>query len=73
MNAGGSDQRQLTDGAYEDQGAHVSNDGRSIVFVSNRTGIFHIYRMDLDGNNLQQLSSGTEGEAAPFFSPDDDG
>ena len=31
MNADGSDQRQLTDGANEDQGAHVSHDGRYIV------------------------------------------
>jgi len=69
MNADGGDQRQLTDGAYEDQGAHVSHDGRYIVFISNRTGTFHIYRMDIDGNNLQQLT-GTEGGAAPFFSPD---
>ena len=26
--------------------------------------------MDIDGNNLQQLTSGTEGEAAPLLSPD---
>jgi serine/threonine protein kinase len=69
MNADGSDQRQLTDGAYEDQGAHVSHDGRYIVFTSNRTGTYHIYRMDLDGNNLKQLTNGG-GEVAPFFSPD---
>lgn len=69
MNADGSDQRQLTDGAYEDQGAHVSHDGRYIVFTSNRTGTYHIYRMDFDGNNLKQLTNGT-GEFAPFFSPD---
>jgi len=70
MNSDGSDQRQLTDGAYEDQGAHVSHDGRYIVFISSRTGIFHIYRMDIDGNNVKQLTSGPEGEAAPLFSPD---
>jgi Tol biopolymer transport system component len=69
MNADGSDQRQLTDGAFEDQGAHVSPDGRYIAFVSNRTGPSHVYRMDIDGNNLKQLTNG-EGEAAPFFSPD---
>jgi serine/threonine protein kinase/Tol biopolymer transport system component len=69
MNAEGSNQRQLTDGRYEDQGAHVSPDGHYIVFASNRTGAQHIYRMDIDGNNLKQLTNGT-GEAAPFFSPD---
>ena len=70
MNADGSDQRQLTDGAYEDQGAHVSHDGRYIVFTSNRTHTYHIYRMDLDGNNLKQLTNGGDNEVGPFFSPD---
>jgi Tol biopolymer transport system component len=69
MNADGSDQRQLNYGAYEDQGAHISQDGRYIVFASNRTGTQHIYRMDIDGNNLKQLTEGI-GDAAPFFSPD---
>lgn len=69
MNADGSDQRQLTDGAYEDHGAHISRDGRYIVFTSNRTGTYHIYRMDIDGNNLKQLTNGT-GEFAPSFSQD---
>ncbi len=70
MNADGSDQRQLADGAYDDQGAgSVSPDGRYVVFISNRTGIFHIYRMDIDGNNLKQLSDGS-GEVAPIFSAD---
>lgn len=69
MNADGSEQKQLTDGAYEDQGAHVSHDGRYVVFSSNRAGTQHIYRMDIDGNNLKQLTDGAD-EAAPFFSPD---
>ena len=69
MNADGSEQIQLTDGAYDDQGAHVSPDGRHIVFTSNRTSTFHIYRMDIDGNNIRQLTNGT-GEVAPFFSRD---
>ena len=69
MNADGSDQRQLTDGAYEDQGTHVSHDGRYIVFTSNRTGTYHVYRMDIDGNNLKQLTDGP-GEISPHFSPD---
>lgn len=69
MNADGSDQRQLSDGAFEDQGAHVSPDGRYLVFISNRSGAFHVYRMDLDGNNVKQLTNGRD-EFAPFYSPD---
>jgi len=69
MNADGSDQRQLTDGAYDDQGVHVSRDGRYIVFTSNRTGTYHVYRMDVNGDNLKQLTNGP-GEIGPKFSPD---
>ena len=69
MNADGSDQRQLTGGAYEDQGVHASHDGRYYVFTSNRTGSYHIYRMDIDGKNLTQLTNGP-GEIGPSFSPD---
>jgi serine/threonine protein kinase/Tol biopolymer transport system component len=69
MNADGSDQRQLTDGAYEDRGTHVSHDGRYLVFTSNRTGTYHVYRIDIDGNNLKQLTDGP-GEIGPRFSPD---
>lgn len=73
MNADGSEQRQLTEGPNEDQGVHVSPDGRSILFTSNRSTdnlpIYHIYKVDRDGNNLQQLTWGA-GEIAPFFSPD---
>jgi Tol biopolymer transport system component len=69
MNGDGSDQRQLTDGDYDDQGARVSPDGRHIVFISNRTGTFHVYRMDIDGSNPKQVTNGPNA-AAPFFSPD---
>jgi Tol biopolymer transport system component len=69
MNGDGSDQRQLTDGPYEDQGANVSPDGRYIVIASNRTGTQHIYRMDIDGSHPKQLTNGP-GDAGPFFSPD---
>ena len=55
---------------YTVDDAGLSSDGRYVVFISNRTGIFHVYRMDIDGNNLKQLTSGSEGGAAPFFSPD---
>ncbi len=69
MNPDGGDQRQLTDGSFEDQGVRVSHDGRYIVFTSNRTGTYHVYRMDIDGNNLKQLTNGP-GEIGPSFSPD---
>lgn len=44
-------------------------DGRSVVFASNRTGKWHIWQVDLDGDNLTQLTDGV-GEVAPELSPD---
>jgi serine/threonine protein kinase len=43
---------------------------QSIAFVSNRTGIPQIYTMDLDGQNLQQLTDELEGACQPDWSPD---
>ncbi len=43
---------------------------RSIAFVSNRTGIPQIYTMELDGNNLLQLTDEPEGACQPDWSPD---
>jgi Tol biopolymer transport system component len=70
MNSDGTDQRQLT--ANQGQNAHASmtSDLRYIVFVSNRvSGLDHIFRMDPDGRNLKQLTSGI-GEWWPRLSPD---
>ena len=50
--------------------AAVSPDGRFIVFSYGLDEHeYHIFRMDLDGENLKQLTVG-KGENAPSFSPD---
>ena len=48
---------------------HVSPDGRYIVFSSNRTGNFNIWRMNIDGSNPVQLTYG-DGEVHPTVSAD---
>jgi TolB protein len=57
MNPDGSDRVQLTSNAGRDN-IHpaVSNDGRHIVFSSNRTESMQIWRMDIDGRNQKQLT-----------------
>jgi len=57
MDPDGSDRVQLTSNAGLDN-IHpaVSNDGRYIVFTSNRTGSMQIWRMDIDGRNQKQLT-----------------
>jgi serine/threonine protein kinase/Tol biopolymer transport system component len=69
MKEDGSDNTPLTSGAYSDGQPRVSPNGRHIVFSSNREGnIRKIWRMDLNGGNLKQLTM-NEGYS-PSCSPD---
>lgn len=56
-NSDGSDLRKLTGDPGADVIPVVSNDGRYLVFVSNRTGDLNLWRMDIDGANAKQLTS----------------
>jgi Tol biopolymer transport system component/DNA-binding winged helix-turn-helix (wHTH) protein len=67
--ADGREPQQLTRNARVNQGPVVSPDGRSIVFLSDRSGSPHLWRMNLDGSDQRQLTNG-EGEQNPRFSPD---
>jgi Tol biopolymer transport system component len=69
MDSDGSNRRQLTDSPAADQSPAVSPDGRYIVFNSTRGGKLNLWRMDSNGENLQQLTSG-DLERLPAFSPD---
>jgi Tol biopolymer transport system component len=71
MTADGSSQKQLT--ANERSNIHptVSPDGRYVVFASDRTGAYRIWRMDMDGTNAKQLSdSNGPSEVYPHMSHD---
>ncbi|MDQ3181719.1 MAG: winged helix-turn-helix domain-containing protein [Acidobacteriota bacterium] len=67
--ADGAEIEQLTVNAGTNWGQEVSPDGRFIVFDSDRTGDFHIWRMDADGGNPVQLTNGN-GEKFAEISPD---
>ena len=55
----GSNQRNLTVSAGDNYTPATSPDGRFIVFSSNRTGSFNIWRMNAeDGSDLKQLTFG---------------
>lgn len=61
--------KQLTANAGDNVVPSVSADGHYIVFMSDRTGAFHIWRMDIDGGNLKQLTDHHD-EEVPDISPD---
>ena len=61
--------KQLTANAGDNVVPAVSADGRYIAFMSDRTGAFHIWRMDIDGGNLKQLTDHHD-EEVPNISPD---
>lgn len=69
MNADGSEQKDLTSSGFVDSALTISNDGRYVVFHSSRGGATNIWRMDIDGRNLKQLTFGKK-SFQPSISPD---
>lgn len=67
--ADGKQQRQLTRDTQADIMPVSTPDGRYIVFMSERAGSSHIWRMDADGGNPTQLTRG-RGDGSPSISPD---
>ncbi len=66
MNADGTGQIRLTSQADQSFGPDVSPDGKRITFARsiNKSGPYQIWVMNVDGSNLQQLTSiGTASEA----------
>ncbi|QQS31783.1 MAG: PD40 domain-containing protein [Acidobacteriota bacterium] len=63
INPDGSDHRPLTAPGKIDSVLTVTNDGRYVLFHSNRGGEdgFDIWRMDIDGSNIKQLTFGGQG------------
>jgi Tol biopolymer transport system component len=69
MDPDGKNEKELTSPGFVDSALSVSKDGRYIVFHSNRGGYFDIWRMNIDGSDLKQLTFGNQG-FQPFISPD---
>jgi len=67
--ADGGNRKKLTEGAGNCFDPTVSRDGRYIVFSSNRTGNYNIWRIDVSGANPVRLTRGLT-EQWPSISPD---
>ena len=64
----GGNPKQLTANSHANAFPFVTPDGRHIVFVSDRTGTPHIWRMDFDGASPKQLTD--RFDVYPYVSPD---
>ena len=60
---------QLTDHPANDTTPTWSPDGTEIAFISNRRGQYRIYKMDINGEKLSQLTKGGD-DWGPSWSPD---
>jgi serine/threonine protein kinase/Tol biopolymer transport system component len=71
MQADGNGAMQLTPASEANLSYfRVSPNGRYMVFTSWKTGQPHLWRMDIDGTNLIQLTNGQYDNNTPDFSPD---
>lgn len=67
----GRQTRRLTDHPAEDYGAAWSPDGRTLAYVSKRTGRSEVFLADADGANPRRLvDAGTARTYGPSWSPD---
>jgi Tol biopolymer transport system component len=69
MDADGQNQKQLTSSGYRDSNVSLTADGRYMVFQSNRSGEYEIWRARTDGSEMKQLTSGGRNKE-PQVSPD---
>ena len=70
MNTDGTDAEQLTNDLGSDSHPHWRVDSAKIVFHSDRSGNWDIWKMDSDGSNPMQLTDDLEHDIKPDFSPD---
>ncbi len=70
VNNDGSNRRQLTTDPPAIEELRASADGRFFVFAVKKDGFNHLYRIDGNGETLQQLTYGESQEVDSTISPD---
>ncbi|HMS38837.1 MAG TPA: winged helix-turn-helix domain-containing protein [Pyrinomonadaceae bacterium] len=69
INLDGNGQKQITSDPSAEFLPRVSNDGRFLIFLSNRSGQINVWRTNADGTNPTQLSD-NENVSDVIISPD---
>ena len=67
---GGRDLRRLTRGKSVEHHPRWSTDGKSLLYVSTRTGAPQVFVLDMAGGEPRQLTSLSTGVSDPEWSPD---
>ena len=70
INADGSKPRPFFSQSNIDRAPNVSADGKSVVFISRRSGDDQVWIGDINGNNLRKLTNINSFVMHPRFSPD---
>jgi len=70
MRADGSGQKQLTYGRHNDSSPTFSPDGKSLVFVSDRSESSQLHVLPLAGGESKQLTEFAPGVSGPVWAPD---
>jgi DNA-binding winged helix-turn-helix (wHTH) protein/Tol biopolymer transport system component len=65
-----SEPQRLTLDDRQDFPFEWTPDGKSVIFISDRTGTFNVYKQDIDRTVPELLISGTEAISIPRLSPD---
>jgi Tol biopolymer transport system component len=66
----GSAMRRITDDVARDRLPVWSADGQTLYFYSNRSGIWEIWAVDIEGGGLRRVAGRKEGVLYPLVSPD---
>jgi Tol biopolymer transport system component len=61
---------QLTEGEHSDRGAAWVHGQKAIIFISNRSGTWNLWRLDTETNQYSQLTHSSDYLESPTCSPD---
>ena len=70
MNNDGTNIRRLTNDKPKDRGVRWSHDGTAVYSYSDRSGKYELWKINLDGSGLEQMTKGAQNVNNPHFFPD---